>query len=308
MPLLSGPVTRDHYADLLIRGIDKIFFDEWPINFGEFRDLYNMDTPADKAVMNHVMMSGFGLWQPKAEGAPPAFDSVQEAYKVSLTVTTTELGFAITREAQQDNLYEKPMAMTKNLADSGSYTMDVDAMAPFNNMTTATVYTLDGTNFPLLSTAHGRVDQGTWPNRPTSPMDLSLDAVEFAVAHWIQNMVDHRGRKRTGVMPKVLWHGVSDWSNARRITSSGGRPFSNNNEPNVLMQDFELVPKRLTHLTDDGRWGLKAETKYTGFYWHTRLEREIRKETEQITGNLVVQGCYREAHGVTHPHGFWGSP
>lgn len=307
MAVLGNPISRDHFVDLLIRGIDKIYFDNWPIEFGEYRSLYNFQ-PADKAVMNHVMMAGFGLWQPKAEGVAPAFDSMQEAYKVQLTVTTTQLGYIVTEEAIDDNLYEKPTAMSRDLSMSGAYTMEVDAMAPLNNMTTTTVYTLDGTNYPLISTAHGRVDGGTWANRPTSPMDLSLESVEFAVSHWIDNMVDHRGRKRTAVSPVTLWHGTSDWSIAKRICSRGGRPFSNNNEPNVLMTEYDLQPKRLTHLTNDGRWGLAAEPKYTGLYYHIRKQREIRHHTEEITGNLVVIGSYREAHGAVHPHFIWASP
>lgn len=307
MAVLSSPIARSHYADLLIRGIDKIYADEWPIDFGEYRDLYNF-MPADKMVMNHVMMSGFGLWNPQVEGAPPQFDTSQEAYKVQLTVTDTSLGFIITRQAQRDNLYQGAFNMTKDLAQSGAYTQDVDAIAPLNNMTTTTVYTLDATDFPLISTAHGRVDGGTWANRPTSPMDLSLESVEFARAHWHTNMVDHRGRKRTGVLPKTLWHGVSDWSIALRICSRNGRPFGNNNEPNVLQSTLDLMPKMLTHLTDDGRWGLLGPKEKAGLYYHTRLEREIRKETEPITGNLVVIGNYAEAHAAVHPHFIWASP
>jgi hypothetical protein len=139
-------------------------------------------------------------------------------------------------------------------------------------------------------------------------MDLSLENVEFAVSHWIENMVDHRGRKRTGMVPETLWYGTSDWSIGQRICSNNGRPFGNNNEPNVLQGQYNLQPKCLKHLTNDGRWGMLAETKLTGLVYHTRQEREFRKETENVTGNLVVIGGYREAHAATHPHGFWASP
>lgn len=306
MALKGSPTTRSHIPNLLERDISRVIFNEWMLYPEQYAEFYNVEY-AEKKSIKHTMVAGLGETPVKAEGAPVTYDSVQEAYTKTYDVVSYALGIKATREARQDDLYGPVREMAKELGKTAKHTKNVLAMTPLNNATTDTQYTAEGTNYPLLSTAHYRVDGGTWSNRPSSPADLSIESLEEGLISFMNDQVDFRGRKQM-IEPKYLLVAPSDYFVAHRLVESTLRPFSNNNDPNIIKSKFNLQVVCLKYMSNDTRWFLVADQRDNGWYWLDREKLTIRTLDEQDTGNFIWQLFWRAAYGVTHAFGTYGSP
>src|SRR5437868_4190091 len=120
-------------------------------------------------------------------------------------------------------------------------------------------------------------------------------------------MVDQRGRKVT-IRPEVLMVGPSDEWVAHRLLESDKRPFGGDNDVNAVKERRRLRIFVADFMTDDSRWFLLANKRFTGLRYNLRAKREMRRRDDPRTGNLLLVGRYRESHGASHPYGIYGSP
>ena len=163
MPLMSSPNTRAHIPSLLERGIRKVYFEEYDLRAKQFEELYKR-TGSQKRQETDVVTASLGQFLPKTEGNSPDFDVAQEAWTKVFTHGTWALGIEITEEGMEDDLYSFYVGMGRELGKAAYYTQEVQAADLWNNLA-LTVYTAGGTNYPLLSTTHYRVDGDTWSMR-----------------------------------------------------------------------------------------------------------------------------------------------
>lgn len=312
MALLGAPTTRDHIASALEGNLRKYFISRQSKLARESKIplFYNVD-PSDRKIERHAVYAGLGTFSVKAEGGILSWDSGQEAWNKTYTHKTFALGIQVTLEATQDDLHGVIASMTDrggDLATVAEYTRERDAMDLFNStLTTGAVYTAGGTDYPLLSTTHFRVDGSTWSNRPTAALDLSIEALEFMIGHWLVNQVNQRGQVLM-TMPERLLVGASDWALSRRLLRSVQIPQSNANDPNVVR---DVLKDSVTHplLTNDGRWLVFGPKEELGTQYYNRVRPTvIRVADDGNTLNIRFVAYYRESHGATHVSGIWGSP
>lgn len=305
MPLAGSPMTRDHIPDLLELGIRQVFIDEYELVDNQYEEIYNV-VESRKKTETDAMTAGLGGYFQKTEGLAPTFDNGQQAWTKAYTHSTWALGIEITEEGMEDDLYDFYMSMGSELAKAGAYTQQVEAFDLFNSLS-ATVYTAGGSNFTLLSTAHFRVDGGTWSNRPTVATDLSVESLETFLSNWRTNMVDQRGRKLT-IRPEIMMVGIADEWIGHRILMTDQRPFTADNDVNAVKQRRSLRMMVADFMTDDSRWFLLANKRFTGLRYNLRAKREMRRRDDPRTGNLLMIGRYRESHGASHVYGVYGTP
>ena len=305
MAIMSSPMSRANIPTLLERGIRKVYIDAYDLVDSQYEELYNI-TGSVKRQERDVITAGLGTFQLKTEGNAPFLDAGQEAWSKQFVHNTFALGTEITEEGMEDDLYDYYLSIGRELGKAAAYTRQVEAMDLFNNLS-ATVYTADGTNFPLLSTAHFRVDGGTWANRFTNPTDLTIESLEAGLTLWRTEQKDQRGRRLT-IRPTVLLVGSSDQWIAWRITESVLRPGGNDNDPNVVKTKANLTVIVSDFMADDGRWFLLAPKEQTGLIYFDRAPTEMRRRDDSRTGNLLMIGRYRESHGASHVWGVFGSP
>lgn len=305
MPIISSPMTRANIPSLLERGIRKVYMDAYDLVDNEYEQIYNV-TNSVKRQERDVITAGLGTFQLKTEGNAPFFDAGQEAWVKQYVHNTFALGTEITEEGMEDDLYDYYLSIGRELGKAAAYTRQVEAMDLFNNLG-ATLYTADGTAYTLLSTAHFRVDGGTWANRFTTPTDLQIESLEAALTLWRTEQKDQRGRK-LAVRPAVLLVGPSDQWVAWRLTESDLRPGGSDNDVNVIKTKVGLKVMVSNFLADDGRWFLLAPKEQTGLVYFDRAPTEMRRRDDPRTGNLLMIGRYRESHGASHPWGIFGSP
>jgi hypothetical protein len=246
-----------------------------------------------------VEMRPTGLAQLKNEGGPTIFDNAPgERYVWNTEMTSLGLGFAITREALDDNLYKdvfNPQAM--GLAESFAQSWEILHANIFN--TAATVNTsFGGDGLALASTAHP-VDTGVYANRGSPDLDLNEAALESAFQA-IRALPDQAGiikffRAKKLVVPRQLEFV------AERLTKTELRVGTANNDVNAFMSAGALPEgyQVMDFLTSAFGWFLTTTCK--GLRHYDRIPYEMDLQVDPVTGNLLVVAYERCGFGPCNP-------
>lgn len=310
MAVIGPPTSRSHIPSALEANLRKAYIlgiKEKPLFIDR---IYNVN-PSSIKVERDAVYAGYTTYQAKSESDAIVFDSGQEAWNQSYTHRSFALGCQVTIEAMQDDMHGVIKKLAKRqggeLSAVARYTMERDAMDLFNSkLTSGAAYTAGGTDYSVLSLTHYRVDGGSWANRPTGGMDLSQEALEFMLGHWMANQKNQRGQL-TMTMPQRLMVGASDLALAKRLVETKSkRPQGNDNDINPVT---DYIEEAFAHplLTNDSRWLAFGEKSETGLNYFRRMEPDINTLPDGDNGNQRFYGMYRESHGLTHANNIWGS-
>ena len=199
-------ISRAQLLKELLPGLNALFGMEYARYGEEHKEIYETET-SERSFEEETKLSGFSAAPVKNEGQAIAYDNAQEAWTARYNHETIALGFSLTEEAVEDNLYDTLSARyTKALARAMSYTKQVKAAAVLNNGFSSPYPGGDGV--ALFSTAHPLVSGGTNSNTPAVAADLnetSLEAAVIQIAAW----TDERGlliaaQPRKLVVPPAL--------------------------------------------------------------------------------------------------------
>ena len=242
----------------------------------------------------------------KNEGSAISYDNAQEAWTARYTHETIALGFSITEEAIEDNLYDSLSARyTKALARAMYYTKEVKAAAVLNNGFSSSVTYGDGQ--PLFSTSHPLVSGGVNSNRPATNSDLNETSLENAVIQ-IAAWTDERGlliaaKPRKLVVPPNLMF------TATRLLQTELRVATADNDVNALKM-MGSIPEGYTvnhYLTDTNAWFLTTDVP-NGLKHFVRTPMQNSMDGDFDTGNVRYKARERYSFGVSDPLGIFGSP
>ena len=172
-------ISRAQLLKELLPGLNALFGLEYARYGEEHKEIYEIET-SERSFEEETKLSGFSAAPVKAEGNAIAYDNAQEAWTARYNHETIALGFSLTEEAIEDNLYDSLSARyTKGLARAMAYTKQVKGAAVLNNAFNPAYTGGDGQS--LLSTAHPLVNGGTNANTPSTPADLNETSLENAV-------------------------------------------------------------------------------------------------------------------------------
>lgn len=296
-------ISRAQLLKELLPGLNALFGLEYQKYENEHTEIYDTET-SERSFEEETKLSGFNAAPVKPEGSAVAFDTAQESFTQRYDHETIALGFSITEEAMEDNLYDTLSSRyTKALARAMAYTKQVKAAAVLNNGFT-TFNTGDGVS--LFSTAHPLVGGGTVDNRPATGVDLNETAVEDATIQ-ISKWVDERGlliasRPRKLIVPSDLMFV------ATRILESDLRTQTADNDLNAIKR-MGTIPEGYTvnhYLTDTNAWFLKTDVP-NGFKMFQRRPMTTQMEGDFDTGNVRYKARERYSFGVSDYLGGWGS-
>ena len=251
------------------------------------------------------MLSGFGTAANKAEGAMVTMDQATEAYTSRYTHNTVALGFAITEEAIEDNLYDRLAGRyTRALARSMAQSKQITAANVLNNgFDTAN----GGDGKALMTTDHPLANGGTFRNELSTASDLSETSLEQSLID-IAAFVDERGLKialqgRKLIIPKELQF------TAERILRSPQRVGTADNDINA-MANMGMIPEgyRINHfLTDTDAFFIMTDAP-NGLKHFVRSPIKTAIEGDFDTGNVRFKARERYSFGFSDPRGIFGSP
>jgi hypothetical protein len=298
-------ISRSQLLKELLPGLNALFGLEYKRYGEEYKELFETES-SDRSFEEETKLSGFGTAPVKSEGAGITYDTAQEAFTSRYTHETVALGFSITEEAIEDNLYDSLSSRyTKALARAMSYTKQVKGVSVLNNAFTSGVNGGDGV--VLCATNHPLVNGGTNSNRPTAGIDLNETAIEAAVIQ-IAAWTDERGLL-IAAQPRKLCIPPSLMFVAKRLFGSDLRPGGADNDVNAI-RVMNVVPQgtSVNHfLTDTNAWFLLTDCP-NGLKHFNRVAMSTNMEGDFETGNVRYKARERYSFGWSDPLGIFGSP
>ena len=297
-------ISRAQALKELLPGLNALFGLEYKKYEDEHKMVYEADT-SERSFEEEVKLSGFGAAPVKNEGSAITYDSAQESYTARYTHETIAMGFSITEEAMEDNLYASLSARyTKALARAMAYTKQTKAAAILNNGFTTF---LSGDGVALLATNHPLVSGGTNANEPATAADLNETSLEDAVIN-IAAFTDERGllisaRPRKLIIPPALQF------TATRLLETTGRVSTADNDINALKNNGSIPEGYgINHyLTDPDAWFLTTDCP-NGLKHFTRVKLATSMDGDFDTGNVRYKARERYSFGVSDPLAIYGSP
>lgn len=287
----------------------------WPGINAWYGDSYNSyDTKYDKMFdkftsrkrfEEDVYMSMFGLAPEKPEGTAVQFDTAQQGFVSRYNHVTYGLGFIITEEMIEDDLYDViGERNARALAKSMRVTKETVAANVYNRAFNGSY--VGGDNVSLLNASHPNVAGGTWSNILATAADLSEASLEQACID-IMKWEDDRGLP-IQIMPKTLVLPVDEVFNAERILKSTLRAGTSNNDINVLnsMGKFSDIVSSV-YLTDPDAWFIRTDAS-DGLKYFERKADEFSMDNDFDTSNYKYKAVGRYSFGWSDPRGLYGSP
>ena len=297
-------ISRAQMLKELLPGLNALFGLEYEKYEDEHEMIYETET-SERSFEEEVKLSGFGAAPVKAEGAAISYDSAQESFTARYNHETIAMGFSITEEAMEDNLYDSLSARyTKALARGMAYTKQVKSANPLNNGFTS--YN-SGDGVTLFSDSHPLVNGGTNANRPSVGADLNETSLENAIIE-IAAFTDERGlliaaRPQRLIVPPALMF------TAERLLETTQRVATADNDINAI-RNMGAIPGGYSvnhYLTDSNAFFLITDVP-NGMKHFQRTAMETSMDGDFDTGNVRYKARERYSFGVSDPLGIYGSP
>jgi hypothetical protein len=298
-----GVINTGAIAKALWPGVNKFFgmgYNEFP---AEWPDLFDTE-PSTKAYEEDVLVPGFGLPTIKPQGSPITYDGHQQSWVARYTHVTWATGFIITREAMEDNQYEKlAFQRAKAIGFSMRQGKEINAANIFNRGWTAGY--VGGDAVVLFATTHPS-QAGNWSNMLSPAADLSEQSIEDLVIQ-VYGATDDKGNI-ISLTPVSLHVHRNDWFEAHRVLKSVKQSGTANNDTNVL-RDLSVFPQgiKMNHyFTDTDAFFIKTSAQ-NGTKHMQRRKVEVAKDNDFDTENLKHKATERYVFGWTDPRKWYGS-
>ena len=304
-------ISRAQLLKELLPGLNALFGMEYARYGEEHKEIYETEK-SERSFEEETKLAGFGAAPVKNEGQAIAYDNAQEAFTARYNHETIALGFSITEEAVEDNLYDSLSARyTKSLARAMAYTKQVKAASVINNGFSGSYLggdgvSLFGVNSSSVQTGHPLVGGGVNQNAPATAVDLNETSLENAViqiAAWTdeRNLLIAAKPRKLLVPPALMFV-------AKRLLDTELRVGTNDNDINALKQ-MGAIPEGYTvnhFLTDTNGWYLITDVP-NGMKHFERIALQNSMDGDFDTGNVRYKARERYSFGWSDPLGMWGS-
>ena len=297
-------ISRAQLLKELLPGLNALFGLEYARYGEEHKEIYETET-SERSFEEETKLSGFSAAPVKNEGSAIAYDNGQEVFTARYNHETIALGFSLTEEAIEDNLYDSLSSRyTKALARAMAYTKQTKAAATLNNGFDTDYPGGDGV--PLFSASHPLVSGGTNSNIPSTAADLnetSLEAAVIQIAAW----TDERGLL-IAAKPRKLIVPPSLMFVATRLLETELRVSTADNDINALKSNGSIPEGYAVNhfLTDTDAWFLTTDVP-NGLKHFVRTPMATGMDGDFDTGNVRYKARERYSFGWSDPLGMYGS-
>ena len=297
-------INSASFAKALWPGINKWYgraYDEWPV---EWTDLFDAEG-SSQAYVEDVGTTGFGLAAVKPESQGVVYDEESQAYVTRYAHTVYALGFIVTREIYEDDLYSVVgKRRAEALAFSMRQTKETVAANVYNRAFNNSYQGGDG--LELCSEAHTNWSGGTWSNELATAADLSEAALEQACID-IAGFTNDRGLK-IAVRPECLIIAKENMFEAERILNTIGQVYSADNTLNAIKSMGMIPTVKVNHyLTNTNDWFIRTNVQ-NGMKCFNRRSMEFGIDNDFDTENAKYKSSERYSFGWTDPRAIFGSP
>ena len=307
-------ILRAQELKQLLPGLNALFGEEYSKYENEHEEIYATEN-SERSFEEELKLSGFGAAPVKDEGSAISYDTAQESFVARYTHETIAMGFSVTEEAMEDNLYVSLSGRyTKALSRAMAYTKQVKSAFPLNNGFTNSYQSGDGVNLFTASgdgvtggDGHPLVSGGKNSNRPSTAADLNETSLENAIIQ-ISKWTDERGLK-IAARPKKLIVPTDLQFTATRLLKSDYRVGTADNDVNAIVTNG-VIPEGFSvnhYLTDTNAFFIVTDIP-DGMKHFVRAPMTTSMDGDFDTGNVRYKARERYSFGVSDPLGIWGSP
>ena len=308
-------VVRGMLPKSLVPGVHEFVGMSYGETPEEHAPLYEM-LKTNRAWEEEVMLSGMGGAPVKGEGQAVTFDDIQETYTSRYTMETVAIGFAVTKEAFDDDQYSNiSRAKAQELGRSMADTKQVKAAATFNRGFNTSY--LGGDGKPLFSATHPTSSGTDFDN--AYAVDFSESALEdICVA--VNLFTNDRGilisaRPKSLHIPaqleftanKILKAEYSGTSTALIKNAAGSENVGGLlQQPNMVGARFPGGIHINRRFTDPDAWFVRTSIS-NGTKMFVREALGGSEEVDFLTDNALFKFRERYGFGWTDPRQWLGS-
>lgn len=291
---------RGAFSHALAPGFKKVLFETYRERPNEGGKLTNKDT-SSRAYEETFPVAGFGTLVNKPEGGSVTYQDAMQGTPKRFTWSTFGLGFRITREMFEDDLYGiMGNKMSKALGRSARNNLEIVQHAPYNNaFDTAFSGFIAGES--LCSTAHANIRGGTQSNR--LDVDFDLLGLQAAFEHF-HGLMDESGVIPAVFVPKLVVHGINDYWLVNQVLKTQQLPGGNQNDINQIAREG-LSPHLSHYLTDADTWFVLSD-EHRVMYWERRAL-SFSNTDDFHTDDALYKATRRNGSGFDDWRGVWGS-
>lgn len=297
----GGVITTGNHPKLMWPGIKGVWgrrYNEHPL---ECNDLFDVVT-SSQHYEEYVEVTGFGLAPVKPEGRSVAYDSETQGTVSRFTPVSIALGYIVTKEELDDNLYEqkaRPRAVAN--AFSMRQTREVICANIYNNGFTSGT---GGDGMYLFSASHP-TRNGLQSNLLTAA-DLSETALEDALIQ-IMQAKNSRGLNISLIGQSLHVH-PNDYFEATRILKSTLQNDTANNAVNAI-RATGMLPKGVMvnhYFSDSDAWFIRTNAP-DGMLLIDRQKAQLTRDNDFNTGNAKAKAWERYIPGWADWRGCYGN-
>lgn len=301
----AGIITTGNHPKLLWPGVHAIWGQQYAQHQTEYTDLYDVEE-TERAYEEDVQVTGFEMASLKPEGQAGTFDSEYQGYVTRYVPLAYSLGWQVTYEEMQDNLYSQ-VGNRRARANAFSVAQTIENICVFlyNNAFVTTYFVLgDGT--ALCNASHPLTLGGTASNVLTPAADLAEASLEDLTIQ-IMGASNDRGLL-INVMPQSLHVSRFEFYNAARLLKSVKQPGTANNDINVMnaMNVFPGGAKINHYFTSPHAWFIRTNIPQ-GMRMFWREKPNLARDNDFSTKNALALAYFRAVVGCTDFRGIYAS-
>jgi phage major head subunit gpT-like protein len=299
MPNVTGA-----FSHLLAPGLRKVFFQHLDERSAEYSKIANMER-SSRAWEEDLEVGGLGSMPVKPEGRGIVYQDFRQGGKKRYTHLTYGLGFRVTLEMMEDDLYGVMRKNTRELAKAARNAREVAFFNMLNNgFTVEYGFPKFGVKEPLIAVSHTKLGGGIGSNRATTDADLSPTSLEAAIISF-EALKDEMDIPVV-IKPRMLLVPPQLKMVAREILGSEFRPYTSNNEINALRE--EGLDYMVGHyLVDSDGWFLLAGKGDHDLNFFERQAVRFQNGDDFDTGDAKFKAFQRFSTGAGEWRGVYGS-
>lgn len=294
--------TTQNFSRLLAPGLRKVFFQNWKQFPEEYSQIANVEE-SKRAYEEELTTAGLGRFQRKLETKPIVYDNPMQGNVKRYTHVTFGLGFRVTREMYDDDLYNVMKQMSKELAMAARQTVELEFASLLDDAFSGNEHTgADGE--ALCSQSHSLLVGGTYGNMGAAASDLGIGALRAASERMERTVNDrglpeNRGRGKT-----VLVSPTYQWV-AKEVIGSEKKAYTADNTLNAF-NEMGLDYFVSHYMANDDYWFLLANKDMHDMKFFWRIKPIFDNEDDFDTKDAKFSGYMRFSYGFTDWRGVDG--
>lgn len=294
-------ITTGNFPKLLWPGLNAIFGTTYDSYEKLWPKLFDQKT-SDKAYEEDVQVTGFGLAGVKPQGQPITYETMQQGFTSRYVNITYGLGFIITKEEIDDNLY---LGAGEIRTEQLSFVMDTTKEIVLHGIYNNSFSNTGPDGVSLINSAHPVVGGGTQSNTLATAMQLSEAGLESACIN-IGLLKNDRGIQ-IHIQPRCLVIPTQLGPDAYRILRSTLQSGTANNDVNYL-RAAGLIPDIIVSpflAVNPHYWYIRTNCP-NGMKYFSRAPLEFTQDNDFDTENAKFKAMERYSAGYSDWRALFG--